>query len=510
MENFVSTEIMPLRKLLIHSPDGGIGKIIPSKFKDWLYDDTVNLKDMQGEYDEYVRLLLYFLDFEKAKEVEDYLKEHKGTTKARDIFKPGKKAYFDSDKVIDIQKALIDILEKFENLNDVKTVRVRLVAAICAIEGCSREIQKTLEEELSPAELVNALITGVIQEDGKDEFIFPPVPNLVFTRDIGIMVKDHLLLSKTAKQARKRESILAKYVALFHPWLFGEDKDKIIEITEDSNFFLKSATEQKTQQITIEGGDIMMIAPHHLIVGCSERTSASAVNAIIHRLFDKKKEGLAIDTVSVVKVPKARSQMHIDTIFTQIKKDAWVMHGAFSERLEAKRQNERKDYSLLLNGKEKKKDSKVKVFVFKREDYEAKRDPSIELEGLEALLRYVSRHDFGVRETDVKIIYSGNGQFPYDEREQWTDSCNLLALKEGVVIGYDRNEKTADAFREHLGFEIIHAKDLLNKIENEDFDVQGLKNTLILLASSELSRARGGSHCMSMPLIRDKINCSQS
>jgi arginine deiminase len=60
-------------------------------------------------------------------------------------------------------------------------------------------------------------------------------------------------------------------------------------------------------------------------------------------------------------------------------------------------------------------------------------------------------------EEKVKFIYSGNNKFPFDTREQWTDSCNLLALREGVVLGYDRNDKTVEAFREN-GFTIIHAR----------------------------------------------------
>lgn len=500
LENFVSSEVGTLRKILIHSPDGGIGKIIPTKFEDWLYDDTVHLRTMQKEYDDYIMLLLHFIDPPKAKKVNDYLKKEQNRGKAG-IFKPGKSAYFNSDKVIDVQKALSDILEE-------EIVKIRLVSAICAVESCTQAEQNTLEA-LKPTELAKTLITGILKGKNKEEiFIFPPVPNLVFTRDIGIMIKDHILLSKSAKQARKRESIIAKYISLFHSNLFANSQNKIIEISEESDFFLKDAKEQKEKIITIEGGDIMMIAPNHLIVGCSERTSKGAADAIINQIFSIP--SLEIEKISIVQIPPVRAQMHIDTIFTQIKRNAWVLYGPYSEKLEEKNQF---NFTNILKQEEKKNNSeRVRVLQFFK-DKDRTFDSngkyfSKELAGIEDLLSSVSIEDFAVHPDDVKIIYSGQGKFPYDEREQWTDSCNLLALKDGVVIGYDRNDKTIEAFGDKengLGFDVIHAKDLLKKINKEGLDIHDLEDTLILLSSSELSRARGGSHCMSMPLFRDNI-----
>ena len=104
----------------------------------------------------------------------------------------------------------------------------------------------------------------------------------------------------------------------------------------------------------------------------------------------------------------------------------------------------------------------------------------------------------------MRFIFSGNNEFPYNAREQWTDSCNLLALKEGVVLCYDRNDKTTEAFRK-AGFTIIHVKDLLPKLETGELNPETMTDTLILMPSAELSRARGGFHCMSMPLWRADI-----
>ena len=137
--------------------------------------------------------------------------------------------------------------------------------------------------------------------------------------------------------------------------------------------------------------------------------------------------------------------------------------------------------------------------IFKKKDIE---NPKF-FDNLEDLLTDISENDLGCK-GKVKFIYSGNNQFPYDAREQWTDSCNLLALKEGVVLGYDRNDKTVEAFKNN-GFNIIEAKDLIEKMENGKIAVDDMVDTLILMPSAELSRARGGFHCMSMPLLRDDL-----
>src|SRR5580693_7917515 len=98
---FVNSEIGRLRRLLVHSPDSGLGKVVPSKAQDWLFEDIVHLKTIRKkEYDFYTKILLYFLDPEKIKG-----KLHKIDSVAgnRNFYKPAHKDFFKSDKVIELQ-----------------------------------------------------------------------------------------------------------------------------------------------------------------------------------------------------------------------------------------------------------------------------------------------------------------------------------------------------------------------------------------------------------------------
>jgi arginine deiminase len=189
--------------------------------------------------------------------------------------------------------------------------------------------------------------------------------------------------------------------------------------------------------------------------------------------------------------------MHIDTVFTQVKRNVWVMLGSFSKKA-MKRENS-DEVQRILEGNIK-KDEKLKIIQFRKKDLENPRY----FDNLEDLLVDISENDLDSKQR-VQFIYSGNNEFPFDAREQWTDSCNVLALKEGVVLGYDRNDKTTEAFRKN-GFKVINAEDLITDLEKGNTNIDELEDVLILIPSAELSRARGGFHCMSMPLLREEVD----
>jgi arginine deiminase len=471
----VTSEIGNLRTLLIHSPDSGLGKVVPSKAQDWLFEDIVHLDTMRkNEYDYYVKLLMYFLDPGKIK---GRLKHIDSDESNRSFFKPDHRDFHASNKVIEIQTLLEDILQDADT-------RKKLIASVCAIESCNYRMQlKLIDTE--PVELAKIIISGSLNDD---EMIFAPIPNLIFSRDIGIAINNFMLLNKPAKKARARETLLARYIFFNHP-LFANYRDNILEIPETVQHFLRPG-EDSDEKTTLEGGDVMMVSPQHLIIGCSERTSTSGANEAIKLLFGNN----VVKKVTIVKIPHKRDYMHIDTVFTQVKRNMWVMLRSLAI---AEGPAEDKEPIAWFTDKKTKDKDKTEIVQF-----EPGKKPK-KFKSLEQLLTDISVNDLESRE-ETKFIYSGGDTFPFDAREQWTDSCNLLAVKEGVVLGYDRNDKTVEAFKKQ-GFDVIKVADLLQKFENNEIDPQMMKDTLILMPSAELSRARGGFHCMSMPLLRDGV-----
>jgi len=469
----VTSEIGTLRTLLIHSPDSGLGKVVPSKAQDWLFEDIVHLDTVRkNEYDYYVKLLMYFLDPDKIK---GKLKQIDSVENKRAFFKPDNKDFHASSKVVEIQTLLADVLQD-------TAIRIKLVASVCAIESCNYRLQEQLIDT-DPIELAKILISGSL---ANDEMIFAPIPNLIFSRDIGIAINNFMLLNRPAKKARARETLLLRYIFFNHP-LFASYKNNILEIPESMQHFLRPG-DDNTERSTLEGGDVMMVSPQHLIIGCSERTSPNGANEAIKLLFKHN----VVEKVTVVKIPHKRDYMHIDTVFTQVKRNVWVLLGSLA--MGESPIDEKEPIAWFADKKSK---EKTEIIQFRKGKKPKK------FECIEDLLTNISEKDLQSKEP-TKFIYSGNNSFPYDAREQWTDSCNLLAVKEGVVVGYDRNDKTVEAFKQN-GFEVVKVSELLEQFENGDIDPQKMKDTLILMPSAELSRARGGFHCMSMPILRDKI-----
>src|SRR5579863_625681 len=390
----VSSEVGRLRRLLVHSPDSGLGKVVPSKAQDWLFEDIVHLDTIRRkEYDFYTKILLYFLDPEKIRgRLTDI--DHPGNRRA--FYKPGNLKFFRSDKVVELQWLLADILENHE-------IRLKLVASVCAIEGCSYDTQKELLQ-LDPVRLATTFISGSMTAG---RMLFAPIPNFIFTRDIGIVINQYVLLNKPAKKARTREALLAKYIFFNHP-LFEEYQEKILELADTHHHFLLPR-EGDDYKVTLEGGDVMVISKDHLLIGVSERTSLEAAHQAIKMLFEKN----IVKKITIIRIPRKRDYMHIDTIFTQIRRNVWILLGTFSSK--AVRRDDDDDIQRILDNS--KKEDKLRIIQFRKKD---PGNPEY-FDNLEDLLTDISRNDLQCTEK-IKFIYSGNNEFPFDAREQWTDS----------------------------------------------------------------------------------------
>ncbi|MFB2121516.1 arginine deiminase family protein [Parapedobacter sp. 2B3] len=472
----VSSETGRLRKVLVHSPDSGLGKVVPSKAQDWLFEDIVHLDTIRRqEYDYYIKLLLYFLD---EKKIKGRLVDIDAPEQHRNFFKPDHPDFYNSQHVIELQVLLADILTD-------TSIKSQLVASVCAIEACSYDVQRELMG-YAPAMLARVFFSGTPDER---EMIFPPIPNFIFTRDIGIVINDHILLNKPMKEARKREALLAKYIFYHHP-VFASCHDKVIELTDTQHHFLLP-NDADVERVTLEGGDVMVVSPDHVLIGVSERTTREAAAQAVQRLFERD----VVQRATIIKIPHKRDYMHIDTVFTQVKRNTWVMLGDFSNQGLAGSQTDAVHRALRIQPH---RADDLEILQFEKGDLSNPRH----FQSLEALLTEISVAELGAAPADVSIIMSGNNEFPYDAREQWTDSCNLLAIREGVVLGYDRNDKTTEAFRA-AGFDVVNVSDLLADLESGKVRADDVTDTLVLMPSAELSRARGGFHCMSMPLWRD-------
>ena len=414
----VSSEIGMLRRVIVHRPDEGIARISPKRAEELLFDDIVYLPKMQEEHDVFTDTLRAFLGKDNVLETAELLQEALA---------------FDDESKLEMVGKIVDYEE---------------------LPSTYKELLLGLPND----ELTKVLITGYYAAE--DHFLFDPIPNFIFTRDIAVTVNDHVIITKPAKVARFRENFLTRFIVWAHP-IFRKlrDEGRIINLNRVDEF----PPSKRGEMVSIEGGDVMILNEDYLLIGCSERTTSYAIKSLKDVLLRKG----VIKNVVQVNIPNDRSFMHIDTVFTQINHNHIVAYKP-----------------IVLDGL----GSYVEVFS---------------KGGMQR--QYPTVQDFIRREINpnMEFILSGGGESPYQEREQWTDGCNLVAIKPGVALTYDRNPKTEEAFSK-AGYRVVHARELLIAFKDGILKPSEIQDTIIMLPSNELSRARGGSHCMTCPIERAK------
>ena len=289
-------------------------------------------------------------------------------------------------------------------------------------------------------ELIKKCITGIDSEDLEGyrpssgffatrdigKMILDPLPNLYAPRDPFASIGDGVSIHRMYSVTRQRETIFAEYIFKYHP-----------DYKDTPRYY------DRYNAYHIEGGDIQVLSDEVIAIGISERTEPDAINLLAKNIFSSKdnkfKYVLAFD------IPDERSFMHLDTVMTRLDVDKFAVH------------------SQVMHV--------TKVFEISKGKGEDLNIVELDMPLDKLLEKYLHIEK-------VTLIKCGGGKRIPAEREQWSDGANLLTVRPGVAIAYDRNHVSNEVFRQ-AGIEIIE------------------------IPSSELSRGRGGPHCMSMALERE-------
>jgi arginine deiminase len=297
-------------------------------------------------------------------------------------------------------------------------------------------------DEMDSRELVSHLIGGVAVSELPDEFrswveqayspadfVIAPLPNQLFARDSSAWIYGGVTINPMARPARWAESLHLAAIYRFHPEFRNGDFTVWWGDPDDGH----------RGNATLEGGDIMPVGKGVVLVGMGERTTYQAVSQVAVRLF----EAGAAERVIAAKMPADRASMHLDTIFSFCDRDLVTI---YEPAVEA-----------------------IQPISYRPGEHEL--EVTVEQHGwIETV-----REALGLRE--LRTIPTGGDAFQ-QEREQWDDGNNVVALEPGVVVAYDRNEYTNARLR-RAGVAVM--------------EIDG----------SELGRGRGGGHCMTCPVWRE-------
>ena len=371
-----------------------------------------------------------------------------------------------------VLRLFAEVLDVQDLLEEVLSDPDRRAQAFAELEATLR-LGPAVTERLSVLDaghLAAALVEGLEQPHPEitgsidSLFLLPPIPNYYFQRDPVIPVGDRLVRGSMATPARLREPLVSGAVFDHHPRF----------ARPDGSFWFREFRAGWGKNVSyarmrphIEGGDVLVLREDLLAIGYSERTEETTIERLSEAL---KKAGSAVRHIVVVALPHERSCMHLDTVFTQVSEGECLCYAPM----------------ILAGGAE-----EADVYSVDLTHDEITWTP--ENDFLSALKR---------RGLDLEPIPCG-GSDPIDEqREQWTDGANAFAVAPGVIVCYDRNERTAEELDRH-GYEIVRDEDLL--LGRREIDPKGSRKVAIQLSTTELARARGGPRCMTMPLERERL-----
>ena len=399
----VRSEIGPLRRVLLHRPGQELENLMPDTIQRLLFDDIPYLKLAQEEHDRFCQVLR-----DCGAEVV-YLED----LTAEALSDPAVKRQFVLDYIRDAgihgEKRTGMIADYFLAMST-RNMVLQMMAGVrkADIRGYGRKNLTDYLGDYYP-------------------FVVDPMPNLYFTRDPFACVGDGVSIHRMYAHTRDRETLFARYIFRHHP-----EYGRVPLLYEPG------------AEHTLEGGDILVLSHRVAAVGISQRTHPVAIELLAKRLLQEEN---GFEQVLAIDIPKARSFMHLDTVFTMVDRDKFTVHPNIREEL--------------------------RLFVLERGEH-GRLSITEEHGRLEDVLREHLDLD------RVTLIPCG-GDSPIDAaREQWNDGSNTFAVAPGKVVVYDRNHTTNRLLADH-GIQVLP------------------------IPSSELSRGRGGPRCMTMPLRRDPV-----